>query len=150
MPRRKKATVGEDGWGTVTSGPPSSQQGHLGTTHPTSSSDTFDPSALEKGIAAYNQYRQTFRNSESWRKVKCFVEAILAPYVGRLGLNKCVCLGLGSLDSGLSRHSNFQLAFLEALIEILGWQTSCKLFPLFIYPTNKLMKSSHSCYCRWY
>lgn len=129
MPRRKKVIFGEDGWGIVTSGPPLSQPGHSGT----ASSHTFDPSTFEKGVTAYNQYRQTFRNSESWRKVKGFVEVILVPYISRLGLNKCICLGLGSLNSGLSRHSNFQLALLEALIETLEWRTSCKSFFYFIY-----------------
>ena len=148
MPRRKKVTVGEDGWGIVTSGPPLPQPGHLGTAPTAPSFHTFDPSTFEKGVTAYCQYRQTFRNSKSWKKVKCFVEAILVPYIGRLGLNKCICLGLGSLDSGLSRHSNFQLAFLEALIEILEWRTSCKLCFFYVHLTIKLMKLTPSCHCR--
>ena len=150
MPRRKKVAVGEDGWEIVTSGPPLSQPDPLGTAPTAPSSHTFDPSTFEKGVTAYNQYRQTFRNSEPWGKVKRFVKAILVPYISPLGLNKCVCLGLGSLDSGLSRHSNFQLAFLEALIEVLEWRTSCNLFFFFIHAANKLIKSSHSCHCRRY
>ena len=61
-----------------------------------------------------------------------FVKTTLVPYVTHGKFDKCVCLGLGSLESRNAHHtqSHYQLAFLEGLMEAFGWRGSCKPFTL--------------------
>lgn len=131
MPRRKKVQDSGDGWSTVTSGPSPRPTGvdPLNTLRARKYVVEPPSKSYEQVLASYNKYREILRGSEEWKTVLDFVETTLLPQVVENGgMNKCVCLGLGSLEAGMeerSKNSHYQLVLLEALIEAFGWRHSC-------------------------
>ncbi|KAF8477065.1 hypothetical protein BDZ91DRAFT_708613 [Kalaharituber pfeilii] len=123
MPRRRKVHAGADGWTHIKSGPEARYIG--GDPKPGQPTRSY-----EATLAIYKEWRGRLLKSEGWENVKTFAQTILMPEVvnsPRGRITKCVCLGLGSLDSDIPYrdcHSGYQLALLESLMEVFGWKSS--------------------------
>ena len=134
MGRKKSKTIASsDGWSTVVNVPSARPTGITPLNTLMADLSISDPSpSSARATISYETLHQRYinhsiklRQSQNWQAVMEFVSTVLLPNVTRAGAKKrkCVCLGLGSMesDSELAPISMMQLALLLGVLEGLGW-----------------------------
>lgn len=129
---RKKATqqkrikvTDDEGWTVVKQRPklsPHSQlQRHNGETEGEIDVDSNDPISnnIDDLSERYGKHKQTWQGSACNRSLQAILRRRLATDE-ITALDKCVCLGLGSVDAGLSTKSLYQFAALESMLTTLS------------------------------
>lgn len=91
--------------------------------------DKLQPTQVAQGVTIQNAREKLDRYCKAWGESQHLeqVKDILERQVlvaGMVSINKCVCIGLGSMTGTSSDESSwYQLAILMSVLEILGWFT---------------------------
>lgn len=91
--------------------------------------DKLQPTQVAKGLTIQNacdkldRYRKAWGESQHHEQVQNILEHHVL-VAGMVSINRCVCLGLGSMTGTSSDDSSWhQLAILMSVLDILGWFT---------------------------
>lgn len=119
--QKRQQVVDASGWTHIVKGRPSNsrtQHSILASHQRSSSLDTSF--TLETYLSKFrNHYFPRWRESSCFKGLERIFEENISVLRGGITITDCVCLGLGSMTSGLETPS-FELAALMDMLEILG------------------------------